>query len=231
VSEPLRALIVDDEPIARKGLRILLSRIPETSVLGESGDLQSALEIIAYARPSVIFLDIGLRAESGLDLASRIPPGLEPPAIVYVTAYSQHAVRAFEDDAVDYLLKPVVPERLAAAVAKVRRWLTSRKSQTRIPFRVEGSTRFVVQSEIESVEAAGNYCCVQTTANEQLVIRETLTAVAARLDPNLFVRVHRSFLIATNSVVEVQPLPNRDAMATLRSGKQIRISRQYRQSF
>lgn len=228
----MRVLIVDDEPLARRGLQVLLGSIPEIQIVGEAGNVAQALALVSSARPDLILLDIELREENGFELLTRLDRG-ESPAIVFVTAYSQHAIRAFEESALDYLLKPVAPDRLAAAIDRVRNNIALRKAAgkasqiERVAFWVDGAARLVSLSEIETVESAGNYCCVQVKGG-QLIIRETLTAVAARLDPSRFVRIHKSMILSFACVKEIQPLPNRDATAVLKSGRKVRVSRQYR---
>jgi two-component system LytT family response regulator len=244
----MRTLIVDDEPVARRGLRVLLERLPDVEVVGEARGVSDALQQIEAARPEVVLLDIEMPGGTGFELLAQLEPA-QMPAIIFVTAYSEHAIRAFEMEALDYVLKPVNPERLALAIDRARRTLNVQEAAVlnaritrlllalgdnrlpasdRIPFRVDGSIRLVAAGEIEVVEAAGNYCSVHTRGG-QMIIRETLSAVEARLPPVSFVRIHKSMVVAVRSIAEIRPLPNRDAVAVLRSGRTVRVSRQFRE--
>jgi two-component system LytT family response regulator len=219
------ALIVDDEPPARRGMRALLRAFGDVEVVGEAGSVSEAASCIRQLRPDLVFLDIQLRGSNAFELFGLIE-GTPLPAIVVVTAHSDHAVRAFEKEAVDYLLKPIEPERLAQSIDRVRRSLREAVPR-KIAVRLDGSTHFLEVGEIEAVEAAGNYCCVYGNPG-QWMIRETLTSLLLRLKSPRFVRVHKSIAVAIDQISEMHPLPNRDAFVVLRSGRKLRVSRAFR---
>lgn len=220
----MRALLVDDEPLARRGLRLLLQRFGDVEIAGESGDPAEASEIAQRDRLDVIFLNIDM---PGVDSFQKLKAlrSEHRPAFVFVSTYAQHPFPCVDLAPTESLTKPVSPERLRTALQKVRA-----AKPVHIRVLVHGMVRLLPVSEIERVESQSNYSCIQTQV-ESIVIRETLSHMDARLDPWRFVRVHRTMIIAVDRVREVRPLPNRDAIAVLSNGEQIRISRIYRQRF
>jgi two-component system LytT family response regulator len=247
----LRALIVDDEPLARASLRSVLEALDRVEIVGEACDGESALEAVVEG-VDVIFLDIRMPGLNGLAFgrAMNTMPRVERPHVVFVTAYEEHAVRAFELEATDYVTKPVDPERLRAAVERVLRHQRLRAAlrvdeedepvegdggpeddpsghAERIMVRDGDRIHFVPVGEISLFEADGNYVRVHTDDREHLV-RLTLKSVAARLDPRRFVRVHRSYVVNVDRIQEVQPWFGGDYVALMGDGREIRISRTYK---
>jgi two-component system LytT family response regulator len=182
-------------------------------------------------RPDVLLLDIQMPAPSGLDVVNRLP---EPrPHIIFVTAFDRFAVRAFELQAMDYLLKPVTASRLAEAMARARKGGHAASGPTglvqRIPVKRAGRVDLVNAATIEWIEAADNYAVIHTAAGNH-VVRETLTGLASVLDPARFGRVHRSAIIAIDQVEHLVPARHGDWTAHLKSGARVPVSRTYRQA-
>jgi two-component system LytT family response regulator len=246
----LRVLLVDDEPVARRGLRRLLTAAPDLEIVGECGDGASAIAAIAELTPDLVLLDVQMPELGGFDVVDAV--GLQQlPAIVFVTAYDQYALRAFDVHAVDYVLKPVDPERLqralerarsriaardanggvalAAALADLGRQLAPRWAR-RLAIRAGGRVRLVEVGTIQWLRAAGNYVEVHAGGRMQ-TMRETLAALEARLDPERFVRVSRSALVNLDAVRELQPLFDGDFVLLLHDGTQVPGSRRWRESF
>lgn len=231
----LRVLIVDDEPLARAGVRARLDGHSDISVIGECGDGASALECLQTQSPDLIFIDVEMPGLSGLDVLEALSPE-QRPLTVLLTAYEQFALRAFELRALDYLLKPVDDERFADALERARDTLALRRGElsgapaprhaTRFEVRLGHRLRLVQASEIDWVEAQGDYAGLH--ANGQiLLLRESLQRLASRLDPAQFVRVHRSTIVRLDRVTEMQALSNRDLLLRLRDGTVLRASRTY----
>jgi two-component system LytT family response regulator len=224
----MRVLIVDDEAPARARLRRLLAALPQVEVAGEASDGAMALQMAAQLNPDALFLDVQMPEVSGLDVAASLPdPG---PAVVFVTAYDQYALQAFEADAIDYLLKPVEPQRLARAVAKLQAREAGHRSSGGVPAQLlitdRGRTHVVPCRGIEWLEAADNYVTVHA-GSRALLMRRTLAGLLADLGEG-FVRTHRSAAVALAQVAEVLPRDKGDATLRLRSGVEVPCSRQYR---
>jgi len=242
VTARLRALIVDDVTLARQRLRRLLDEVGGVDVIGESADAAGALDAIARLRPDLVFLDIEMPEQDGFSVLAGLPDDCRP-AIVFVTAYDQYAVKAFEANALDYLLKPVEPARLETTLVRVRRrheagqaapidaLLAALHARERYPQRLavrsgEG-TLLVRVADIEWIEAAGNYLCVRA-GKDTHVIRETLTQMERRLDPARFVRIHRSRIVNIDRIARLAPLFNGDHALYLHDGTELTLSRTYR---
>lgn len=228
MTAPLRVLVVDDEPPARRRLCRLLAAFPDVVVVGQAGDGGGAIALSAELRPDVLLLDIQMPAPSGLDAVEQLP---EPrPYIIFVTAFDRFAVRAFELRAMDYLLKPVTASRLSEAMSRARRG-THRATGLvqRIPVKRAGRVDLVDTTTIEWVEAADNYVVVHTTTGPH-VVRETLTGLGSVLDPVRFERVHRSAIVALEHVAHLHPAAHGDWIAHMKSGARVAVSRTYRQS-
>ncbi len=244
----VRVLIVDDEPLARQRIRVLLTAEDDVVVVGESENGRQAVDGIRRLRPDVVFLDVQMPELNGFQVIEEI--GVERlPLIVFVTAYDEHAVRAFEVNALDYLLKPFDAARLAATLNRIRRELTLdrvgdsdlRDRMTRVleqvgarPMRAsrlhihtEGGVTFLPTEEIRWIEAAGNYVRVHTAGATHL-LRRTLTSLQDDLDPEEFIRIHRSTIVNVSRVMEVQPAFHGDAVAILDDGSELPVSRSYR---
>jgi two-component system LytT family response regulator len=228
VTASIRVLVVDDEPPARRRLCRLLASLRGVVVVGQAGDGGSAIALAIELRPDVMLLDIQMPAPSGLDVVSRLP---EPrPQIIFVTAFDRFAVRAFELQAMDYLLKPVTASRLAEAMSRARKGTPGATGLVhRIPVKRAGRIDLVDTATIEWIEAADNYVVVHTTAGRH-VVRETLTALRSVLDPARFERVHRSAIVAIERVAHLVPADHGDWMAHMKSGARVAVSRTYRQS-
>ena len=217
----IRALIVDDEPPARRRLRRLLGRESDVVVVGECGDHDSAVAAITRDAPDVAFVDIQLPGGDGFEvLRDAVVDG--SPVVVFVTAFDDYAVAAFEVQALDYLLKPFDPDRFRATMGRVR----ARLGDDRLAIRDGDRTHVVRTDDIDYCIAAGNYVRIHAGAAEYLM-RVTLTELARRLDPSRFVRIHRSTIVRAERVVLLRPMQN-DFVVTLRDGTELTMSRTYR---
>jgi two-component system LytT family response regulator len=239
----LRTLIVDDVKLARQRLRRLLAAHADIEVVGECADAASALAAIAEHAPDLVFLDIEMPEQDGFAVLAELPA--QRPAIVFVTAYDQHAVKAFEANALDYLLKPVEPARMAATLERVRarraagggdarldallRALERDRYPVRLAVRGNDGTQLVRVAEIDWIEAAGNYLCVRA-GKQTHVLRETLTQMEAKLDPARFVRIHRSRIVNIDRIARLTPLFNGDHCVQLGDGTELTLSRTYREA-
>jgi two-component system LytT family response regulator len=225
MTEALRTLIVDDEPIARDLLRTLLARQTGVEVIGECADGPAALAAIESVPTDVVLLDVQMPGMSGLDVAARLD-GAARPAIVFVTAHEEHAVSAFELQSIDYLLKPVDPERLAQALDRCRRTqvglprdrLVVRYGDRRIPLRWE---------DVVWVESAGNYVTIHVPGEEYL-LRTSLAALSDRLRGRGFARIHRRTLVNVSRITSIQPAGHGDFRVLVPGGQVLTMSRRYR---
>ena len=228
MTRSLRVLVVDDEPPARRRLCRLLGDMPDVIVVGEAGDGGGAVALSVELRPDVVLLDIQMPAPSGLDVVSRLP---EPrPHVIFVTAFDRFAVRAFELQALDYLLKPVTAARLAESLSRARRGAHAPAGVLqRIPVKRAGRIDLVDTTTIEWIEAADNYAVIHTAAG-RYVIRETLSGLGSLLDTDRFARVHRSAIVALPYVQRMMPAERGDWTAHMKSGARVSVSRTYRQA-
>lgn len=243
----IRALIVDDEVLARRGIRQYLAAEADIEVVGECGDGLAAIDAIAALRPDLVFLDISMPEADGFDVVAAVGPD-SMPATIFVTAYDQYAVRAFEIHALDYLLKPVEPERIRTALARARAQLSAkpddlaariaavlgelgsasaRRHLRRLPIKKAGRVILVDIDDVMRFEATGNYIEVHTRERTHL-LRETLTGLEARLDPNDFVRVSRSCIVNARHIREWQPQFSGDFVVVLADDSEVQGSRRYR---
>jgi two-component system LytT family response regulator len=193
----LRALIIDDEPLARDALRILLSAHPAVTIVGEAGALADARTLLARDNYDLVLLDIQLRGGSGFDLVPLVRAGAH---LVFVTAHDEHAVRAFEINALDYLLKPVRPERLAASLARIAQSpapgpATSLRADDTVFLKIDSGARFVPLAEIAAILSCENYSEVLLAGGEKLLVRRTLKAWEDLLPRPPFIRAHRTALV------------------------------------
>jgi two-component system, LytTR family, response regulator len=206
----LRAIVVDDERLARVELRALLAAESGVAVVGEASSVDEAAALVARERPDVVFLDIQLGAESGFDLLERVEASFD---LVFVTAYDQHAVRAFEINAVDYLLKPVDPARLAATVRRVAHPETARDAapsaatpfdaEDRLFVRTMHRWRFLAVGEIVVIEAAGDFTNVRTSRGEEILLARSMREWESRLPVRTFTRIHRGTIVNLSCVERV----------------------------
>ena len=244
----IRTLIVDDMRLARNRLARQLEQDPDVDLLGECCGGKEAIEAIEQMRPDLVFLDVQMPEIDGFDVLEAVGPGAVP-VVVFVTAYDQFAIRAFEVSAVDYLLKPFEGARLQQALDRAKRQLRSRErdgvdarlgalleslsSRTnrpnRLALKVDGRTVFVSAQDIEFIEAAGNYVKIQT-GTESYLVRDKLSAMETRLDAATFVRIHRSTIVNLTRIKEMHPLFNGDQSLVLKNGKRLTLSRTYREA-
>jgi two-component system, LytTR family, response regulator len=203
----LSALIVDDERLARHELRTLLAVHPEVEIRGEAASVDEAARLLAREQPDVIFLDIQMPGESGFDLFARAPVATR---VVFVTAHDDHALRAFDVNALDYLLKPVAPARLAATVARLREDAGSDRPVRRLEYGdfvflpVDGRSRFLRVSHVVSVAAAGDATVVTTADGIGGRVPRSLRSWEERLPPRQFVRIHREALVNLQFVERIE---------------------------
>jgi two-component system LytT family response regulator len=232
--DAVRAAIVEDEPPARLGLRALLSRQPGIVLVHECAALEPALRALRREPVDLLFLDVQLAKESGFDLLAALGP-LRPPAVIIVTAYDRHAVRAFEVEAVDYLLKPFDDRRFAQALARAMERLHAPKPRASAPpartLTLQDGARatFLREDEIDWIEAQ-DYCVEIHAAGVSHLHREPLSKLEERLDPKRFVRIHRSAIVQVDRIRRLQSLPSGDATVHLRDGTVLRVSRSRREA-
>ncbi|MCL2336424.1 MAG: LytTR family DNA-binding domain-containing protein [Firmicutes bacterium] len=221
----LKTLIIDDEYPARQELRFLLSNFSNVEIVGEATNAQEALALIKALDYQVIFLDVSMPGMSGLELGAAIQELPKQPHVIFVTAYEDYAVQAFEVNAVDYLLKPVEPSRLKKAIGKVVKTyqeLHEGEAKTatlngkappatikidRIPAEKQGKTVLVAESDIFFAFTEQDYIYIKTN-NDKLLIRFTLKELEARLNPQIFFRTHRCYLVNLHKVREIMPFFN-----------------------
>ena len=243
----IRTLICDDEPLARERVRSLVSDQPGLEVVGEATDGDQAVQAILSQQPDLVFLDVQMPRRTGFDVIREVGPE-RMPAVVFVTAYDQYAIKAFDVHAVDYLLKPFDRDRFEGAVDRVRKTLDAQEGgalKTQLmqlvrdlqPATAAKPDRLVVKSggrlfflrtdEIDWIEAAGNYVRVHVGKDAHL-LRETMNAIEGRLDQKTFLRIHRSRIVNMERVKELHPWFNGDYAVILRDGTKLMLSRGYR---
>ena len=221
----MKALLVDDERLARSGLRRLLQSHDDVTVVGEAANADEALSQIRRLNPDVVFLDVEMPGRSGLELLEELE---DFPAVIFTTAYQEYAVRAFEVSALDYLLKPIAADRLDAALDKVRKIVSPRGSGPERKQRVflrEGERCWIVPlEEIRVLESEGNYTRVYFAGNRPLIYK-SLNALESRLDPETFFRASRSHIVNLRDIQSLTPQPDGGLVATLTGGIKVGISR------
>ncbi|MDK2767294.1 LytR/AlgR family response regulator transcription factor [Sphingomonas sp.] len=256
----IRTILVDDEPLAIQGLELRLQAHEDVEIIDKCQNGREAIRSIKTHKPDLVFLDIQMPGFDGFSVVQGLME-VEPPLFVFVTAYSDHAIRAFEANAMDYLMKPVDEGRLADTLERVRQRLTEKRGVEEVeklkevlaevaPEAAEelassdadvSSSRYeklinikdrgqifrVDVDTIEVVEAAGDYMCIKT-ADNTLVLRETMKDLEKRLDPRRFQRVHRSTIVNLDQVKQVKPHTNGECFLVLDSGSQVKVSRSYR---
>ncbi|HYR89700.1 MAG TPA: LytTR family DNA-binding domain-containing protein [Terriglobia bacterium] len=239
----MRVLIVDDEPPARKKLAEFLRRERDVEIAGEAANGTQAAELIEELQPDVVFLDIQMPGMSGFEVLETIHGPI--PFVVFVTAYDQYAVKAFEVHAVDYLLKPFDRNRLQACLSRVRDQIgrdsgrdiqvrmekliaeaTGRAYLTRVMVKNKGRVIFLQVRDIDWIKALSNYVELHAGAQTYL-LRDTLSSLEARLDPASFARVHRSVIVNRDRIRELQPWSHNDYLLVMKDGTEIRMSRRY----
>lgn len=247
----IRTIIVDDEPTARRGVRLLLERDPEVEIVGEAGGGREAVELVRRMRPDLAFLDVQMPECDGFEMLAQLGPELTP-AVVFVTAYDEHALRAFEVHAVDYLLKPYDDQRFAAALRQAKAAVRSRQAESfdsrlsrlldylhaktaapagderadRILVKSAGEITFLKPEEIDWIEAEGDYMKFHAAGKAHLM-RETMARLEVRLDPKRFVRIHRSTIVNIDRVRKLRPSFAGEYAVVLTDGTKLRLSRGY----
>jgi two-component system LytT family response regulator len=239
----VRVLIVDDEPLARRGVVHRLRRFKDVEIVGECGDGVSAVERILERAPDVVFLDIQMPGMDGFEVL-RALPGESMPAVIFLTAYEQHVLRAFDVHALHYLLKPVDDLRFAAAVDRARDLVdsslkaemaqrmmklldrTSDKYASRFTVQTGSRVQIVTTEDVAWIGAAGDYVELHVDGRSFL-IRETMTSLELKLDPAKFLRIHRSRIVQSNGIMELRSIENREFMVKLSDGSEHRSSRTY----
>jgi two-component system LytT family response regulator len=246
----IRTVIVDDEAYARQKIREFLRSEKDVEVVGEAGNGSDAIRIIREAKPDLVFLDIQMPKPDGFGVIEALGDGLLPH-IVFATAYDQYALRAFEIRALDYLLKPFDRDRFRESLKRARRIIGMEKDREDFRAKLKGLLedmrtespylrRFLVQSKrgvrflnVEDVlylEAAGSYVALHTEAGEHL-LRETMSEIEKKLDPRMFIRTHRSFIVNVGGIQEIQRHFHGESVLILKNGGRVRVSRNYRERF
>jgi two-component system, LytTR family, response regulator len=243
----IRALIVDDEPLARERIRALLANEPDIAVTGECINGAQAVAAIRDTKPDLVFLDVQMPGMGGFDVIRDLPKE-QMPLVIFVTAYDQHALKAFEVHALDYLLKPFKQARFKETLQHAREALASRQAAensqkllalinrsqpapehlARIPVRNGDRVVFVKTDQVDYIESAGNYVVLHA-GKENHVVRETLTALEEKLDPKQFLRISRSTLVNADRIKELQPLFKGEHAVLLHNGKQLTMTRGIRE--
>ena len=257
----IRTVLVDDENLAIQGLSLRLEAHPDIEIVDTARNGREAIRKIKTHKPDLVFLDIQMPGFDGFSVVQGLMD-VEPPLFVFVTAYADHAIRAFEAQAIDYLMKPVEPQRLSDALERVRKRLSESKAageaerlkevlaevapdahgqmvsdesdapssnrfEKMINIKDRGQIFRVDVDSIERIEAAGDYMCIYT-ADNSLILRETMKDLEKRLDPRVFQRVHRSWIVNLGLVREVKPHTNGECFLVLESGADVKVSRSYR---
>jgi two-component system LytT family response regulator len=252
MSAAIRVLVVDDEPLARSGMIALLQREAEFEVVGECKDGAEAVTRITELKPDLVLLDVQMPEADGFEVLRALGAD-RMPAVIFVTAYDQFAVKAFEVNALDYLLKPFDDERFAAAIGRARRVLrqggdgmadlgrrlaglleqnaaaTAAHPLTRLIVKETGRAIFLSVDELDWIEAA-DYCVKLHVRGKAHLLRQTLQSLEARLNPQRFFRVHRSAVVNLDRIKEIQPLFKGEHVVILQDGTRLKLSRSRKDS-
>jgi len=242
----LRLLIVDDEPVARRRLRRLVREIPDVDVAGEAGDGRSAVSAIRALTPDVVLLDVQMPEMDGFEVLQAVGDRL--PAVIFVTAFDRYALRAFDVHALDFLLKPVTADKLGRAVERARTRIAERRGAlldprilallddlaggrrrflSRLPVKVRGRMIVIDLADVDWIKAADNYVTLHV-GGTSYPARETMTRLERELDPDRFVRIHRSVIVQVDRIKELLPVFHGDFVVVLRNGTRVTLSRTYR---
>jgi len=245
--ERLRCLIVDDEPLAREALRGCALDFPELEIVGEAADGPEAVNAIGRLSPDLVFLDVQMPEGGGFDVLRALEQNNIPvPAIIFVTAFDQYALQAFESHALDYLLKPIDERRFRRAVLNARERIASTRDRStaeqlanllsdqvllpaasRISVKSKGRILFLRLDEIYWIEAQGNYIRLHLK-DESHLLRETMTSFEGRLDPERFMRIHRSTMVNIDHIKDIQPWFTGEYIVRMENGKELTLTRSYR---
>ena len=243
----IKVLVADDEPLARERLTALLAQEPDMEVVGEARDGEETITAIHDDSPDLVFLDVQMPQMNGFDVIEAVGTD-KMPLVIFVTAYDQHALKAFQVRALDYLLKPFDRERFKDALSRARKQLEREESgdlgnrllalvkdlrrdqpkSDRLVVKSGGRLFFLRTDEIDWVEAAGNYVRLHVGPASHL-LRETMNAIEGRLDPEKFFRIHRSRIVNMERIQELQPWLNGEYAVLLRTGTRLTLSRGYRE--
>lgn len=230
---PLRVLIVDDEILARQRIEDLLAKEENVVLAGTASDGTSAMEAIRELHPDLVFLDVQMPGKSGLEIANEL--GVEMPATIFVTAYDQHAVKAFELEAVDYLVKPFDDERFEQAFRRARRRASETFRETaaggyvdRIPVELRGQIRAVPVNLIDYISASGPYAELHV-GERTFAVRERMQALEEKLDPQRFFRIHRSAIVRIDMIDVFLRHAGGDYGVRLKNGVELSVSRSKRE--
>ncbi len=244
----IRTVIVDDEPLARERIRMLLQGEKELSIVSECGNGKEAFKVLSGQSIDLIFLDIQMPEMDGISLLEKLPQE-KIPFVVFTTAYDSFAVKAFELNAVDYLLKPFTKKRFLDSLSRIRQRLSSddkdlylsqmlttirsvvekQEFSDKIVVKAEGRVRFIPTSEILWIESDANYLKLHTQ-RDSAMIRETMANFSKKLDPSKFLRCHRTVIVNSEHIKELKPWFNDEYVAILHNGTQLPIGRTYRKS-
>ena len=243
----IRTLIVDDESLARERIRDMLASAAQVEIIAECANGREAIEAIQTLSPDLVFLDVEMPGIDGFGVLEALSPA-QIPTIIFVTAYDQYAVRAFEVYALDYLLKPFDQERFEKALDRAKSQLSSERSEDlsqrilnaleeiktrpvhleRLVIKMNGHVFFIKAEEIDWLEAEGNYVRLHA-GKESYLLRDTISALESQLDPKKFIRVHRSAIVNIDRITELQPWFHGEYRIILREGVQLTLSRTYRE--
>lgn len=231
----IRTVIVEDEPLAREHLASLLRAETDVEIVGECATAAEARKAIEESRPDLVFMDIQLPEGDGMSVASERDDHRRP-LVIFVTAHDEHAIRAFEIDALDYVMKPFTAVRLKATVARARDELARNRARgadalqrDRLVVKTGGRVYFVRTVDIDWCEADGNYVTLHTGPQSH-VVRRTMASLEEQLDPRRFVRIHRSTMVNIDRIQELQSSFGGEYVVVLRSGARLPLSRGYRES-
>ncbi|WP_308911690.1 LytR/AlgR family response regulator transcription factor [Pseudokordiimonas caeni] len=264
MSAKIRTLLVDDEPLAVRGLKIRLEPYEDIEIVGSAANGRDAVKQIKELKPDLVFLDIQMPGFDGFAVMRSLIGETEMPIVIFVTAFDQYALEAFKAHALDYLMKPVEEERLAEAIVRVREALAQRLAveqtaklmelldnmdnppkealtaileapvETRddrfdphLRIKDRGHITIVPVSEVDYIDAAGDYMCIHV-GEKTHILREKMKQMERRLDPKIFQRIHRSTIVNLERVKEVRPHSNGECFLTLLSGKELKVSRSYK---
>jgi two-component system, LytTR family, response regulator len=247
----IRALIVDDESLARQRVRLLLGEESDVEVIGESSDGFEAVDQIEATRPDLVFLDVQMPDRDGFEVLRQVPQA-SLPVVIFTTAYDQHALRAFEVNALDYLLKPFKPTRFKEAVQRARDLIANKHAGlaafhargllallgqsssssagqlTRLAVKTPGKVIFLELDQVQAIEAAGKYAVVQV-GKENHVLRETMSSLESNLPAQRFLRISRSVIVNLDQIQELQPMFKGENLVVLKNGKTYPTTRPIRE--
>jgi two-component system, LytTR family, response regulator len=230
-SPPIRALVVDDESLARRNLTVLLRRDPDIGSVAECGSGLEAIEEIRNSRPDLLFLDVQMPECGGFDVLELLGRDV-PPTVIFVTAYDEYALRAFEAGALDYLLKPFDDARFARALGRAKDKLAryrplQQQPAERVVVKSQGRVLFLNAADIDCIEAAGYYACLHV-GGETHIIRRTLLELERDLGDSKFIRIHRSIIVNLDRISELELQNGGEYEVVLKSKVRLRLSRRFR---